>query len=1278
MKVLKPQDSIKKTYRRQSIAAKDFNNFISALKALLANVNDEQTEEMQKGHLTDFLNGSFYSDYIVGPAEGNIDLAIRLDNRADSNVAVIFEVKSTTNNHEMISLDSLNRKALQELVLYFFREREGGNTDIRYLVVTNLIEFFIFDAQLFERLFYKNKRLVNEYRDFTAGRKTCSKTDFFYKEIAAKYIDEVYDDLEFTHFSLNDYKHLIRNGERSRKLADLYRIFNPTHLLKLPFLNDSNSLNSAFYKELLHLIGLSEYKENGKVVIKRVQENPNIASLLENTINIIQSDAVIPSYITGKDHNERLFNAAMELNITWINRVLFLKLLESQLINYHKGDQSYRFLTFEKITDFDTLNRLFFQVLGVEENARSSIVKEQFPKVPYLNSSLFEVTQPERDMIRMSNLSQTELLPIYGHSVLYKDERYRKTKAMPFLQYLFAFLDAYDFASEGNDEIQERSKTLINASVLGLIFEKINGYKDGSVFTPGFITSYMCRESLTKVVVDKFNDNYNWKLTSYEQLLNADLPSIEEANKLINSITICDPAVGSGHFLVSALNEIIHIKYELGVLLDARSNRIKKNDYIVSIENDELIISDADGELWSYNPHNPESRRIQQALFNEKRIIIENCLFGVDINPNSVNICRLRLWIELLKNAYYTPESGFTHLETLPNIDINIKCGNSMLHQYELTGKLEFPKIKEYRELVRRYKTSKSKEDKQELESKIASVKSAFTDLLSDRNPVVAAFRKAEALLTFLNGRSLFDGNGASRDEQRRRKQEKDEAEKAYKKAAVAYRKAKANAFFQSGFEWRIEFPEILDDKGSFVGFDLIIGNPPYLKEGRVDKDVFTKLKYSPYYVGKMDIWYMFACYGIDLLKPNGYLAFIATNNWVTNSGASCLRNKIISETRILEMYDFSSVFVFDTASIQTMIMMFQKDEKSDNYSFAYAQLLEHANLQDAESLLSESTSNNIIRIQPKVARENLQNKFLRFSNQDDLLSRIENKSDFFLSQDEVSQGIVPNPDIVNSRNIKYLSTELIQEYNISVGSPVFVLPMNYPLTLTDLEEDYVKPVYEPAELQKFHIGEPTLKILYLTSQNSSDDRDIPNLKNHLWKFHQIMEKRRENIEGRLKYYQLHWPRNIENFAEGEKILVPRKCILPSFCFTTKEAFVLMACNVIRTNRVDMRYLSGLLNSKLICFWLRHRGKMQGANFQLDKEPLQQIPIVQPPADIQQQVADLVSQIISAKSTNKDADTSVLEQHIDLIVYRLYGLNYSDASIIDPNIAQSEIPVQFY
>ncbi len=170
---------------------------------------------------------------------------------------------------------------------------------------------------------------------------------------------------------------------------------------------------------------------------------------------------------------------------------------------------------------------------------------------------------------------------------------------------------------------------------------------------------YMSREAIQQTVVRRFNEEMDWSCKDYEALKNKDIDDLARANAIVDSMHICDPAVGSGHFLVSVLNEIIRTKYDLGILVDSTGKRIKKQEYSVDIENDELLVSDEDGNPFSYIPGNLESQRIQETLFNEKRKIIENCLFGVDLNPNAVNICRLRLWIELLKNAI-TPRKAIS------------------------------------------------------------------------------------------------------------------------------------------------------------------------------------------------------------------------------------------------------------------------------------------------------------------------------------------------------------------------------------------------------------------------------------------------------------------------------------------------------------------------------------------------------------------------------------------------------------------------------------------
>ena len=389
-------------------------------------------------------------------------------------------------------------------------------------------------------------------------------TDKFYSEIAKNYIEEVKSEIEFTYFNLNDYKNRVEK-EGDNSLVELYKILSPIHLLKLPFLNDSNTLDRGFYRELLHIMGLEEVTtDGGKNLIQRKREGDrHSGTLLEDTIQRLEAldkvDRVNNPSRYGVSKEERLFNIALELNITWINRVLFLKLLESQLISYHSGDRAYSFLNSERLPDYDNLNKLFFQVLAKNYEDRTDEIKEFYSKIPYLNSSLFEPTELEHITLFISNLSNDKAIPILSSSVLKDRNGKRVTGDKNSLQYLFEFLDSYNFSSDGTGEIQEESKTLINASVLGLIFEKINGYQDGSFFTPGMITMYMCKEALRKAVAQKFNEVKGWDV-KYEELYNK-INDKEEANKIVNSLKICDPSVGSGHFLVSVLNEIIAIKH---------------------------------------------------------------------------------------------------------------------------------------------------------------------------------------------------------------------------------------------------------------------------------------------------------------------------------------------------------------------------------------------------------------------------------------------------------------------------------------------------------------------------------------------------------------------------------------------------------------------------------------------------------------------------------------------------------------------------------------------
>lgn len=922
--------SLNKAYRQVPVDRAAFDTFKTQLHNFFEQITVINTEEKVKGDLMDFLKLTFYGqNYKVSP-NGKIDCAIHLGNNIQDPVGVIFEVKMPGNVSEMITREDLNRKALQELLLYYLRERHiNKNIQLKQLIVTNIHEYFIFDAQEFERLFYSNKKLIKSFDEFNDGTLASDKTDFFYKEIAADFIAKVIDQINYTWFDIRKYKSFLDTGN-DKRLIELFKFFSPEHLLKKRFQNDSNSLNTKFYSELLYIIGLEEVVEkdsNKHVITRRKEGDRNQASILENAITILDSedwlDNVKELYSFGKDRSEQLFGVALSLTIGWINRVLFLKLLEAQLVKYHKGDKSYAFLSPANIPDYDELNKLFFQVLAKRIADRPESINSKYGKVPYLNSSLFEISSLERQTIRISSLDNSQL-PLFGGTVLKDGQKPRYAK-LPTLRYLLEFLDAYDFASEGAEEVQEQAKTLISASVLGLIFEKINGHKDGSVFTPGAVTMYMSREAIRQTVVRRFNEEMGWSCKDYEALKNKDIEDYAQANAIVDSLRICDPAVGSGHFLVSVLNELIRTKYDLGILIDGSGKRIKKQDYSIDIENDELLVSDEDGNPVNYIPGNQESQRIQETLFNEKRKIIENCLFGVDLNPNAINICRLRLWIELLKNAYYTKESDYTELETLPNIDINIKVGNSLLHRFDLGQDISEIlrkngiSISAYRKAVSDYKNAHSKEEKRALEDYLRQIKGNLRTQIGLNDPKLVRKSQLERELNNILAPQLFE---ISKKEQAQRDKQAKELQSKIAKIQAEIDEIRDNKIFIGAFEWRIEFPEVLDEDGRFVGFDCVIGNPPYIQLQKMgaDADALQKMNYETY-ERTGDIYCLFYEMGMKLLKPGALLSFITSNGWMKSAYGKSLRAMLTSQYQPSLLIDFAGYKVFDSATVDVNIL---------------------------------------------------------------------------------------------------------------------------------------------------------------------------------------------------------------------------------------------------------------------------------------------------------------------------------------------------------------------
>ena len=933
--VLNLRKSINKAYLKVKPNRYQIETFKKNIANLFDQIKESESEEFHKNIISEFLKNTYYSPGNYINTKGRADLVIHNGKNSNSTVGVLFELKKPSNKSEMPTCKNINTKAFQELILYFLIERiTHKNIEIKYLVVTNILEWFIFNASDFEKLFASDKNLVKQFEDFENERLSGKITDFFYKCVAEPFVENNESEISVTYFNIKDFETIIKNAnkEDDNKLIALYKIFSPEQLLKLPFANDSNNLDKTFYNELLHIIGLEETKKGSKKLIgRKIEKKRNPGSLIENSITILKYEdclsqvSRLPDF--GNDREEQFFNISLELSITWINRILFLKLLEGQLIKYNNGDKSFRFLNIDKINDFDELNKLFFQVLAVKESERSEIVNYKFGNIPFLNSSLFEPSELEHKTIRINSLDDHSELSVLSGTVL-KDKTGRKlTGNINPLRYLFEFLDSYDFSSEGSEDIQEENKTLINASVLGLIFEKINGYKDGSFFTPGFITMYMCHEVIRRTVIQKFNEAKGWKCDTIADLYN-EIEDIREANRLINSLRICDPAVGSGHFLVSALNEIIAIKSELKILSDIEGKKLK--EYTIEVINDELIITDEQSKLYEYNPKSKESQRVQQALFQEKQRIIENCLFGVDINPNSVKICRLRLWIELLKNAYYKPDTKYKELETLPNIDINIKCGNSLISRYPLNTNIKTAlksskwTVDNYREAIMNYRNAGNKEEKRTLEQLIYKIKNDFATEVSRTNQDVKTLSRYKNELLQLTTQQLFQYDGLKKKEWRGKLESLDSN---INKFELKISEIKNNKVFENAFEWRFEFPEVLNNDGDFMGFDAVIGNPPYVFGGNEGIPKIAKEFFKQNFIsgsGKINLFTIFIELAFNLLREKGIFSYIVPNTFLRVTSYHESRKLLIQNQRIHNIFDFGNS-VFEDAITTSIVIIADK-----------------------------------------------------------------------------------------------------------------------------------------------------------------------------------------------------------------------------------------------------------------------------------------------------------------------------------------------------------------
>ncbi len=465
------KDFIKK-YNPQEPKEETIENFEKEINSLLENAKGQDGEEFQKNEINSFLKNTY--GYHCNTYE-KVDSAIYVDGKA----CVLIEVKALNNRNEFPK-DRENplSKAFCQMVFYFLEEIESNNS-LKHAIICNAHEFFLFDCKDLLNLFQNDKKITKLHKNCTSKEGTDPSTKRFYSDLEEYLKKDFEGKLRYTYFNLS--------SDDPKELPLIYQVLSHEVLLKQKKTLDANTLNKDFYEELLYILGLEEQNEKGKILIK--------PSRTQNSL----SDALKKQYKNLDDEE------VMALLIAWNNRILFLRLLESLLISFKHFEKP--FLTTENFKDFNALNTLFFEVLAKKNNEREIKEDKILGKIPYLNSSLFDKTPLESKGHEIKWLDN-EPLEIYPKSILKKDKDYQEKKDFSLLKYLFEFLHAYDFTTTPKD-IKDNKNTsesrLINPSVLGLVFEKLNGYKEGSFYTPSFITSYMCSESITPIMLDKLN-----------------------------------------------------------------------------------------------------------------------------------------------------------------------------------------------------------------------------------------------------------------------------------------------------------------------------------------------------------------------------------------------------------------------------------------------------------------------------------------------------------------------------------------------------------------------------------------------------------------------------------------------------------------------------------------------------------------------------------------------------------------------------------------------------
>lgn len=831
--------------------------------------------------------------------------------------------------------------------------------------------------------------------------------------------------------------------------------------------------------------------------------------------------------------------------------------------------------------------------------------------VPFLNGGLFDCLDDKDNDNYVDGFSDRELVNKYlivpdylffgeeaGKNIdlseWYGDKKKKKVSARGIID----ILKRYNFTVEENTPFDQ--DVSLDPELLGKVFENLLASynpetqttarkQTGSFYTPREIVQYMVDESLIahlkRTVGEEFESEYR-KLISYvdEEIL----LSKEQKLQVMEAIYHCkvlDPACGSGAFPVGMLQQMVHILSQLDptneqwkkMMLDEAVNESRNAFQAESKEEREERLLDIENSF-DENLNNPDYAR--------KLYLIENCIYGVDIQPIAIQISKLRFFISLVvdQKTNNDPTKNFG-IRPLPNLEAKFVAANSLIplaKQKENLGRT--PEIIEVenrlKEANHKIFSAKTVKTKRKWKERLVELRSEMSEKLSNNG-----FLSTDAV-TQIASWNMFDQNSAA-------------------------------SFFDA--DWMFGIKD---------GFDVVIGNPPYVNiEFISEKDRIVYQNLYSCFVKRADLFSVFIeCGLLKMTKQNGIVTFIVPSVIHSNLSYQKLRDLFLNNHWLVESC-YTGGNVFEGPTVDTTILRFDKKGVSNIILKKALDFNEKTtSTVDADYF---KTQNNIISI-GDTSTYNLYDKL--YSTKRPKLS------DHF----SVFQGIVTG------------------------NNPAFIFDSENEALEKGIDKELLHPLCHGRDIARYEVRSRERRILYLNNNINIDH--YPQTKDWLTNFKESLLSRREAKKGTIKWYSLQWPRVKSELDLKEKIWIQRTrnenlkirvvATLDSDACYTSEGIL----NIIPVNRtVSLHYLLGILNSKLVNYLFATKL----LNLAIKAEYLKQLRIPIGNDYVKILLEGLVNNILTLKKTNPQADTSELENQIDFIVYKLYGLTYDEVLVVD-------------